>query len=87
MVFGRDGKYAIDERATMHDGGPSVLQSGTKMVLVRLAWAGAVLLSLVGVVTLDFLRHGGNSGSRETGRSDIRMITSSSHVCGSMPFI
>ena len=43
----------------MSVGGQRVLQSGTKKVLKRLAWAGAVLLSLVGIVTLDFLRHGG----------------------------
>lgn len=43
----------------MPAGGPSALQSGTKKVLKRLVWSGAVLLVFTGIVTLDFLRHGG----------------------------
>lgn len=43
----------------MQVGGPSVLQSGTKKVLKRLAWAGAAVLVLIGGLSLDFLRHGG----------------------------
>ena len=43
----------------MRAGGQNVLQTGTKKVLKRLAWAGLALLALVGVFTFDFLRHGG----------------------------
>jgi arylesterase/paraoxonase len=35
------------------------LQSRTRIILKRLGWAGSALALLLGVVTLDFLRHGG----------------------------
>lgn len=43
----------------MRGGGQNVLQTGTKKLLKRLAWVGLALLVLVGVFTLDLLRHGG----------------------------